>query len=113
MTYILAILGIAINFLSKFNARTKKNNFSLRFWLKDNWLELVQSVLWIVSIMILLECAEFDSERLAKSIQSFVPIPDGVIIPGKMLLSFLTGLSINHIVYWYNKRYIKKQKSNE
>jgi hypothetical protein len=113
MAYILAILGIVINFLSKYNARTKKDNFSVKFWIKDNWPELIQSLLFVIAIMIMLDKAEFSSGDFYTWVRTFMPFPDGVIIPVQLFAPFLMGLSINHIVYWYNKRYLKKQKTNE
>jgi len=109
MTYILSILGIIINFLSKYNARTKKENFSVKFWIKDNWPELVQSLLFVIAILLMLDKAEFDTEAFYKWLSNVVPIPKGVIAPVQLVVPFLTGLSINHIVYWYNKKYIKKK----
>jgi hypothetical protein len=110
MTYILAILGITINFLSKFNARTKNDNFNVEFWIKDNWPELTQSLLFVVAIMIMLDKAEFQTGDFYTWLGSILPVPGGVIIPVQMILPFLLGLSVNHIVYWYNKKYLKKQK---
>lgn len=111
MTYILAILGIVINFLSKYNARTKKENFSVKFWIKDNWPELVQSLLFVIAILLMLDKAEFDSKDFYSWVSSFVPLPNGIVLPAQLFAPFLLGLSINHIVYWYNKKYLKKQKS--
>jgi hypothetical protein len=109
MNWILSFLGIAINFLSKYNCRTAKESFSVKFWIKDNWVELVQSTLWIVAIMLLLCQSDFDTEAFYKWLSGIVPIPKGVIAPVQLVVPFLTGLSINHIVYWYNKKYIKKK----
>lgn len=114
MTYILAILGIAINFLSKYNARTKKEEFSLKYWIKDNWPELIQSLFFVIAIIIMLNQTEFQSsEDFYSWVSSFIPLPKGVVVPVQLFAPFLTGLSINHIVYWYNKHYIKKKKSIE
>lgn len=113
MTYILAILGIAINFLSKYNARTKKEEFSFKYWIKDNWPELIQSLLFVIALLLMLDKAEFEAGSFYDWVKTFIPIPNGITVPVQLFAPFLTGLSINHIVYWYNKHYIKKKKSIE
>lgn len=109
ITYIMAGLGILINFLSKYNARRVRKGFSLRFWIKDNWIETVQSVAFIFALMVMINEAEFDNKTFYDWLMSFILLPKGVVIPGELIAPFVIGLTINHIVYWYNKRFLKRR----
>jgi hypothetical protein len=58
VNWVLCILGMGVFFLGKFNGRTDKTKEpSLGFWWKDNWPELVNSLLITCALMIILSLA--------------------------------------------------------
>jgi len=66
MKIIMNILGVFIYFLIRYENRKNKMNFNVRFWIKDNWVEIALIGAFDVSLMILLisndvsfEMAEF------------------------------------------------------
>lgn len=107
--WILAIIGIVINFLGKYNSRKVKKGFDPKFWIKDNWPEFTQALLWVVALMVMIMSDEavIDFTEL----YSKLPFPASVQLPAKMLASFLIGLGCTEIVYWINKK--KSQWNNK
>jgi len=104
----LAIIGIAINFLAKFNARKVRKNFDPIFWIKDNWPELVQALLWVIAFMIMItsEDAVIDFTWVEK-----YPIISQ--LPAKMVASIGIGYFCTDFVYWINKKKSKYAKDKE
>ena len=105
MNWILAFTGLLIYFLSRYANRSNKSNPSLKFWWKDNWPEFTQSILWVFALMSILtsDNAVVDSRRFQDWINKYINFPDGMVLPAKMVISFLLGLFISKIQYWYNK----------
>ena len=73
---VLAILGIMISFLVKFkNRESTKKDWSMKFWAKDNYPELITSTLMVVTLMILGRNATFNSEWLMEKVPWVTGIP--------------------------------------
>ena len=108
--WFLALLGIAINFLAKYNNRKDRKNFDFKYWIEDNWPESTQAVLWVVALMIMVMSPEavFDFQKLYDKL----PLPASIQLPAKMLASFLIGLGCTEITYQWNKRKAKWAKAN-
>lgn len=112
-------LGIFINFLAKYRLKSNEDNFNVKYWFKDNWPELLQSTLFSTAIVFLFVHPDttVNPEELYKWLQRFLPLPEGVIFPMNLFIPFIIGLTINNIVYWYNKKKekwsIKKLKKDD
>jgi len=105
---LLAILGLYITFTRKFVLRKSKNQFSFIFWLKDNWVELSQSLALLISLMVLLVL----EDTVINLNKINIPLGEASVSP-KPLLSFLLGFSVTEIMYWLNNRkkhWIKKKE---
>lgn len=89
MKILLNILGILIFFFARFAGRKDKDApVSAKFWLKDNWEQLVVVALFDVALMLLVieGGLKFNFEKLAPM------LPDGVQLAGDLALCFLVGL---------------------
>ena len=100
----LAGLGLIFTFARMYGSRKKKDNFDLKFWIRDNWPELVQSTALLIALMMILVSDE--------AIIDIQPILDrwtghSVVLPTKQVLSLLLGWGITEIIYFTNKK--KKQ----
>lgn len=106
MEWIIAILGILFDFLSRYHVKTKKEPFSFRYWIKDNWVESIQSVILVVVLLLMFTHADFsiNPEEFQKWLGSFLPLPAGVLFPMSLLVPFAIGLLVNKGVYYMNKR---------
>jgi hypothetical protein len=49
INWILNIIGMLIYFIQRYAGRRNKTKFSFKFWLNDNWPELVTSIysMWL------------------------------------------------------------------
>jgi len=93
MKILLNMLGICIYFLSRFNKRrSKEKNFSIKFWITDNWPELLTILLVDISVMIL-----FVTNDISFDMASFVP--DWLVNIGDLGVSWLIGLGLAYLVY--------------
>tara|TARA_B110000914_G_C15363874_1_gene399879 strand:- start:272 stop:583 length:312 start_codon:yes stop_codon:yes gene_type:complete len=53
---LLALLGVSIHLLMKFNTRTNKAcDFSFKFWLQDNWVNVMLSMLSAIAVLFMLQ----------------------------------------------------------
>lgn len=101
---ILNIIGIAICFIVKYNNRREKDKgFSLSFWMRDNWPELMVTGLLDVAIVLLVVTGDLQ-------INAAKFLPEWVIASGSLTLYFLIGLAISAGVYEIIKT---KSKKNE
>lgn len=102
--WILNILGIMIFFMVRYENRRVKDNFNPWFWVKDNWVELLSTLLFNISLMIILMHPEVavDPQRI---IERYVPFDVTVTgFAAKMLISFLLGLGFSAGLYSLIKR---------
>ena len=73
---ILALLGILISFLVKFkNREAAHKDWSMKFWAKDNYPEVITSTLMVIALMILTRNATFSSEWLMEKVPWVTGIP--------------------------------------
>ena len=99
-------MGIAIYFLGRFSKRRNKTKANLVFWLKDNWVELLQTYLINAAFMIILMMPQVII-NIDKFVNEYVPF-DVVVVPlvAKMVISFLLGWVFTAIIY----RIVKSKK---
>lgn len=80
MTWFIAFLGIAISFLVKFgNRKDKKTEPSLWFWAKDNYSELLVSLLSMVMLLIIFNKTEFNNTYLCEKFRWITSVPMDLI----------------------------------
>lgn len=102
LAIILNILGIAICFLTKYQNRTEKDKgFSLSYWIKDNWVELVIIGLFDAAMVLLVMTGDIEL-----NVTQFVP--EWVANVGGLTISFLLGLGLAAGIYEIIKTKIKK-----
>lgn len=106
MEWIIALLGISFDFLSRYKAKTKKEPWEFSYWIKDNWLETVQSIILVTVLLIAFTHADFsiNPEEFHKWLGNFISLPDGVLFPISVLVPFIIGYGANALVYRANKR---------
>ena len=99
INWILNIIGIATYFLGRFKNRKHKTNPDFWFWLKDNWVELTQTMLINIALMIILMMPDVQLNA-DTFIKEYLPI-DFTITPivVKALASFLLGWVFTFFVY--------------
>lgn len=105
INWILNIIGMLIYFIQRYAGRRNKTKFSFRFWLNDNWPELITSILFNVALMLLLMQPEtnINIDDLIKE-----NIPFALQIAVKPLFSFLLGLGLSAFLYKMFKSKVKK-----
>ena len=106
MEWIMALLGISIDFLARYSARRKKTQFSFTYWVKDNWVETVQSLILLAALMLFVTHSDFsiEPEKFQEWLGTFLPLPDGILFPMALFVPFIVGLFVNQLVYFLNKR---------
>ena len=76
VTWFLAFLGIIISFLVKYaNRKDKTTKLDIRFWIKDNWAELLAPVLMVIGLIILVNRTEFDTDVILEKYKWLKAIP--------------------------------------
>lgn len=95
INWILAIIGLLIYFLVRYNGRRNKTKFNLKYWLIDNWPEVLISILATVAFMVILtdQNAEFDFSEMLTS------VPFVKSLPAEKLASLLVGYLNSWLVY--------------
>lgn len=102
LAIILNIIGIAICFLTKYsNRREQDKNFSLRFWINDNWPELVITLLFDAALVLLVMVGD-----IQLNVTEF--LPEWVASAGGLTISFLLGLGLAAGIYEIFKTKLKK-----
>jgi hypothetical protein len=106
INWILAFLGIAIYFIGRYAKRSNKEKpFSFPFWCKDNWPEMVTSVLAVIALLIIFlsKESEFDfTPFLGK-------VPGVVSLPMNMVLSLFVGYGNSALFYRIFKEKVTKE----
>ena len=102
INWILAAIGLAIYFIGKYSKRKNKTKFNLRFWLKDNWPELITSILATIALLVIFldEGAVFDFSSI------FEGVPFIQALPTEKFVSLLIGY-LNSFIF-YNLMKFKK-----
>ncbi len=101
MTWIIAFLAIAASFLVKFANRKSKAEPDFWYWVKDNYPELITSVLFMFILLIIGCKIEFDADSITAK------IPYVKALPLDLIFAALAGYYNN--VLWY--AVVKKLKA--
>ena len=101
MNWILNIIGMLIYFIQRYAGRRNKTKFSFKFWLNDNWPELVTSILFNVALMLLLMQPETNI-NIDDWLKDNVPFALQIAI--KPLFSLLLGLGLSAFLYGMFKK---------
>ena len=108
MKILLNILGVLIFFFARLAGRKNREQpLSIKFWLKDNWEQLIIIALFDVALMLLVFQGgiQFNFDKLTPM------LPEGLQIAGDSALCFLVGLFFAWSVYLgYKKMVIDKRK---
>jgi hypothetical protein len=105
MSWLLNLLGIVLYFLVRFGNRTDKSvKFSSAFWMNDNWVETMGTLVVNVIIMLLMlkGGVTIDIEKIAPW------MPDGISFVGDLFVYVLIGGFVSHLVYEAFKTKVKK-----
>ena len=104
MKILLNVLGVLIYFLNRFaNRRAKDKEFSLVFWLKDNWPEFCVIGLVDASLMILISTNEITFDMATF-------LPTWLSNAGDLTVSWAIGLGLASLFYNIFKNKIKDVK---
>ena len=99
LTWFMALMGIALSFLVKYNNRTaKQKDWSLKFWIHDNSIELSISMLSMVMLVIIASRIEFNNEYPSEAYPWLKSVPLDLIVAG------LAGYMNNALWYWIVKK---------
>ena len=101
INWILNIIGMLIYFIQRYAGRRNKTKFSFRFWINDNWPELVTSILFNVALMLLLMQPETNI-NIDDWLKDNVPFALQIAI--KPLFSLLLGLGLSAFLYGMFKK---------
>jgi len=88
------ILGTLAYFLQRYSNRKVKDSFDFKFWLKDNWNELLLAFIFDLAAMIIL----LDPDT-AIDITKIEWMPAFLMLPVKLVGSFLIGYGGGLAVY--------------
>ena len=101
INWILNTIGMLIYFIQRYAGRRNKTKFNFKFWLNDNWPELVTSILFNVALMLLLMQPETNI-----NIDDFLKenVPFALQIAIKPLFSLLLGLGLSAFLYGMFKK---------
>jgi hypothetical protein len=109
MNWLLNLIGIMIYFINRYAKRTKRTiAFSFKFWLRDNWAELVPVLLLNLALMIIIHLP--DSAELIE--KAFAKLPEWVSILGIPGVCFGLGLGLSSLFYEIFKKKVKDAKNN-
>lgn len=93
MKILLNFLGVMIYFLNRYNNRhSKDKSFSVKFWVRDNWPELLIIILVDISVMLLLILNDI-------SIDAAQFLPTWVVKVGDLGIAWLIGLGLSSLIY--------------
>lgn len=101
---LLNLIGILVCFITKYGNRRKKDQaFSLSFWWRDNWPELIATVLVDLALLII-----YMTEDIQIDLSSFMPT--WVISVGSLTVSFALGLGLAALIYEIFRSKVKHAK---
>lgn len=103
-SWLLFLIGTLAYFDLRFINRTDKSVFNVKFWLKDNWPELLFTFLLDLIAMIILMDSDTNITAWLSS-----KIPMGVVLPAKLVFSALCGLGFGYIGYEAIQKTFKKK----
>jgi hypothetical protein len=101
------LLGTLGYFMHRYTTRSKKDaSFDMRFWIKDNWPELIFAFIFDLAAMIIL----IDPET-SIDLNTLQWVPDGMVLPAKLVLSFVIGYGGAYGIYSTFKKKIIDSKA--
>ena len=104
--WFLFLLGTLAYFVRKYIFRSKKTvGFSFKFWLKDNWPELLFAFIFDLAAIIIL----LDPET-SIDLNTLQWVPAGMILPAKMIMSFVIGYGGAYGIYQVFKKKVNSIK---
>lgn len=108
--WILSILGMVLSFGVKYLARTNADTkLDVKYWLRDNWFELLLSLIALYILMIVVTDPEtgFDQEKFNDLVREKLPSLSWVVLPVKTVVAVGVGYIANTVIYWLVKRKVK------
>lgn len=93
-TILLNILGIAIFFIFRYKNRTVKNEFSIKYWIKENAPELLATLLINFALLLVLLHPATDPTEYLLNI-----LPKGLIVAGKPAMALAIGVYFTWMLY--------------
>jgi len=101
LVWLVAILGILLSFFVKYSNRTvKEKTWSLGFWIKDNYPEMIISLLSMVILIIIFQKSTFTDQVFTEKLPWITSLPMDLVVAA------LSGYLNNTI--WYSL--VKKAK---
>ena len=80
LTWIIAFLGIALSFFVKYkNRAVKEREWSLGYWLQDNFIEVPISVISMVILLIIGQRTTFDQSIILEKLPWITSLPMDLI----------------------------------
>ena len=93
LVVVLAFLGIATSFIVKFlNKSDKESKPDFVFWIKDNYMEVILSLLSMTMLLIIAANTEFDNQVVGMLFVKSLPID--------LIAAALIGYLNNTLWYW-------------
>ena len=103
--WLLFLIGTLAYFDLRYINRKDKTNFDVKFWFKDNWPELLFTFLLdLIGMIILMDSDTNITVWLASK------LPDGLVVPSKLLFAAFCGLGFGHIGYEMVQKLVKGKK---
>ena len=100
------LLGTLAYFVRKYIYRSKKTvAFDLKYWALDNWPELLFAFIFDLAAMIIL----LDPET-AIDLNTLQWVPEGMVLPAKLVLSFVIGYGGAYGIYSTFKKKVNDSK---
>jgi hypothetical protein len=107
MNWILNLIGIMVYFINRYaNKENKNTEFSIRYWIQDNWPEMTTVLLIDLAIMLLINSpgTEINFDEL------FSKLPFGIKVAGDLFFSFILGLGLASLFYTIFKKKVRDAK---
>jgi hypothetical protein len=105
--WILFFLGSIAYFLYRFTTRRTKADFDFKFWMKDNWPELLLTFIFDFAAVLILLDPETNID-----ITKIEWMPSWLFLPFRLVGAFLTGYGGGWAIYSIFKKKVK-YKLNE
>lgn len=105
--WLLFFMGTLAYFINRYATRCDKTtDFNFKFWVKDNWPELLTALIYDQAAMIIITDAG-TSIDLSKFLST---LPIGFVISGKLFLAFGCGTGLGKGAYELFKKKVKDAK---
>ena len=101
MKILLNILGVLIFFFVRLQGRDKSVPFSVKFWFKDNWEQLIAIALIDVALMVLVFTG-----GLKLSLEQLPGIPKWIQLAGDGVICLLVGALFAYLGYEAYKKLV-------